>query len=55
MSMLNYFYNVKHKKHAYLFNELEISKNEEVMQYQNRYPVISITLKEMKQSNFKSK
>ncbi len=52
MSMLNYFYNVKHKKYAYLFNELEISKNEEVMQYQNRYPVISITLKEMKQSNF---
>ena len=31
MSMLNYFYNVKHKENAYLFNDLAISKDEEVM------------------------
>ena len=52
MSMLNYFYNVKEKENAYLFDGLAISKDEEVMQHQNKYPVISITLKEMKQSSF---
>ena len=52
MSMLNYFYNVKEKENAYLFDGLAISKDTDVMQHQNKYPVISITLKEMKQSNF---
>ena len=54
MSMLNYFYNVKHKENAYLFDGLEISKDEEVMQHQNKYPVISITLKEMRFSTFQA-
>ena len=52
MSMLHYFYSIKEKENAYLFNDLAISKDEEVIKYQNRYPVISITLKEMKQFNF---
>ena len=52
MSMLNYFYNIKEKENAYLFEELSIYKEKEVMKHQNRYPVISITLKEMKQSSF---
>ena len=52
MSMLNYFYNVKEKENAYLFNDLAISKDEEVMQHQNRYPVISITLKEMRYQTY---
>ena len=54
MSMLNYFYNIKEKENAYLFNDLAISKDTDVMQHQNKYPVISITLKEMKQYSFVS-
>ena len=48
MSMLNYFYNIKEKENAYLFNELAISKDEEVMQHRNKYPVIFLSLKDMK-------
>ena len=54
MSMLNYFYNIKEKENAYLFNKLAISKDEEVMQHQNKYPVISITLKEMRFSTIQA-
>ncbi len=54
MSMLNYFYNMRHKENAYLFDGLAISKDEEVMQHQNKYPVISITLKEMRFSTFQA-
>ena len=52
MSMLNYFYNIKEKENAYLFNELAISKDEEVMQHQNKYPVIFLSLKDMKRDTF---
>ena len=52
MSMIEYFYNVKEKDNAYLFHGLEISKHKEVMEEQNKYPVISITFKGMKQFNF---
>ena len=52
MSMLNYFYNVKEKENAYLFNDLAISKDEEVMQHQNKYPVIILSLKDMKRDTF---
>ena len=52
MSMLNYFYNVKEKENAYLFNDLAISKDEEVMQHQNKYPVIFLSLKDMKRDTF---
>ena len=52
MSMLNYFFHIKEKENAYLFQGLEISRDNEAIIHQNKYPVISITLKEMKQSNF---
>ena len=52
MSMLNYFFHIKEKENAYLFQGLEISRDNEAILHQNKYPVISITLKEMKQSNF---
>ena len=45
--MLYYFFSIKQKENAYLFDDLEISKNIEVMRYQNQYPVIFITLKDM--------
>ena len=52
MSMLNYFYNIKEKENAYLFKGLEISKDEEVMQHRNKYPVIFLSLKDMKRDTF---
>ncbi len=52
MLMLYYFFSIKQKENAYLFDDLEISKNIEVMRYQNQYPVIFITLKDMKSKRF---
>ncbi len=52
MSMLYYFFSINEKDNAYLFDNLEISKHEELMKYQNQYPVIFITLKDMKNNTF---
>ena len=52
MSMLNYFYNIKEKENAYLFEGLSIYKEKEVMKHQNRYPVIFLSLKDMKRQTF---
>ena len=52
MSMLNYFYNIKEKENAYLFHGLEISKDTDVMQHQNKYPVIFLSLKDMRKDTF---
>lgn len=52
MSMLYYFFSNKEKDNAYLFNGLKINKYPEIMKHQNRYPVIFITLKDMKSISF---
>lgn len=52
MSMLNYFFNIKEKENAYLFDDLKISQNKEALKHQNRYPVTSMTLKDMKNNSF---
>ena len=52
MSMLYYFFSIKEKENAYLFNDLYISKNKEALEHQNKYPTIFITLKEMKNLTF---
>ena len=52
MSMLNYFYNIKEKENAYLFNGLDINKDDEVMKHQNKYPVIFLSLKDMRKDTF---
>ena len=54
MSMLYYFFSIKEKENAYLFNDLYISKNKEALERQNKYPTILISLKEMKSSSFKA-
>ena len=54
MSMLYYFFSIKEKENAYLFDGLNISKNEEALKHQNKYPVIFISLKDMKNSSFKT-
>lgn len=48
MSMLYYFFSNKEKDNAYLFDGLKITKNKDILRYQNQYPVISISLKDMK-------
>ncbi|MEE1467441.1 MAG: AAA family ATPase [Clostridium sp.] len=52
MSMLYYFFSIRQKENAYLFNGLEITKCMDVVSYQNQFPVIFITLKDMKNSSF---
>ncbi len=47
LSMLRYFYD-KSEDNANLFQDLEISKNKEIMQKQGKYPVIFITFKDIK-------
>ena len=54
MSMLYYFFSIKEKENAHLFDGLNISKNEEALKHQNKYPVIFISLKDMKNSSFKT-
>ena len=51
MSMLYYFFSHKEKDNAYLFDELNVSKDKETMLHQNQYPVIFMTLKDMKNSS----
>ena len=52
MSMLYYFFSIKEKENAYLFNGLNISKNKEAIKHQNQYPTLFITLKDMKNSSY---
>lgn len=52
MSMLYYFLSNKEKENSYLFDGLKITNNKEIMALQNQYPVIFLTLKEMKNRTF---
>lgn len=54
MSMLYYFFSNKETNNAYLFHHLHINKQPEALKHQNQYPVIFITLKDMKRSTFES-
>lgn len=50
MSMLYYFFSCHEKQNSYLFDGLNISSDSAAMIYQNRYPVIYISFKDMKNS-----
>ena len=52
MSMIQRFFEKTDESNAYLFDGLKISEYPECMQYQGQYPVISISLKSMKQATF---
>lgn len=52
MSMLQRFFENTEESNAYLFDGLKISEYPEYMKYQGQYPVISISLKSMKQSSY---
>ena len=44
---LYYFFSIKEKENAYLFDYLNISKNKNALKDQNKYPTIFISLKDM--------
>ena len=52
MSMIYYFFSNKEKENSYLFDDLNISKNEEALKHQNQYPAIFISLKDMKSNSY---
>ena len=52
MSMLQRFFEATEKSNAYLFDGLKIAAYPEYMAYQGQYPVISVSLKSMKQANY---
>lgn len=52
MSMLYYFFSIKEKENAYLFDGLNILKNKDALKHQNKYPTIFISFKEMKNLTF---
>ena len=52
MSMLYYFFSINEKENSYLFDGLNITKNKDALEHQNKYPTIFISLKEMKSLTF---
>lgn len=52
MSMLQRFFEATEKSNACLFDGLKIAAYPEYMAYQGQYPVISISLKSMKQASY---
>ena len=53
MSMIQRFFEKTDESNAYLFDGLKISEYPECMKHQGQYPVISISLKSMKQGSYK--
>ena len=53
LSMIEHFFDINKKDSAKLFNEFEISNKKEFCeQHQNKYPVINLSLKNIKASNW---
>jgi hypothetical protein len=51
--VLYYFFSMKEKENAYLFDNLEISNDCDALLHQHAYPVVFITLKDMKRADYK--
>ena len=52
LSMLYYFFSVCERDNAYLFEHLKITEYPEIMQFQNQYPVILISMKDLKNRTY---
>lgn len=52
MSMLRYFFGKSKENISYLFDGLEVSKNEKYMKEQGKYPVISLSFSSVKAQTF---
>lgn len=54
LSMLEYFFDINKKNYSDLFSEYKINEHKEFCEkYQNQYPVINISLKDIKELNWK--
>jgi hypothetical protein len=51
LSMLRYFFELE-EDNRHLFNDLSISKDDRIMRECNKYPIIYITFKDVKESSF---
>ena len=51
LSMLNYFFNIEEDNRE-LFSGLNVYKNSQIMTHCNRYPIIYITFKDVKEKSF---
>ena len=55
LSMIEHFFNIQKPENAKLFSEFEIAKDKEFCAaHQNKYPVINISLKDIKASNWEA-
>jgi len=54
LSMLKYFFSISSTDHKYLFRDTHIWKEGNYMEVQGRYPVIYLTFKDVKESNWES-
>ena len=52
MSMLYYFFSIEEKSNAYLFDGLKIANYPDILQFQNQYPVILISMKDLKSRTY---
>lgn len=52
MTMLRYFFEDGKEDNSYLFKDLEVSKHSDIMKYQGKYPVIYLTFKDIKFSDW---
>lgn len=52
MTMLKYFFEKTEENNKYLFKGLNVAKYKDIMKLQGQYPVIYLTLKDIKVSNF---
>jgi hypothetical protein len=52
LSMLRYFLDLRGPSSGHLFNDLLVSKHPEIMAHQGKYPVIFISLKEIKADSY---
>ncbi len=51
LSMIEHFFDIEKKDSAELFSEFEISKHKDFCkEHQNKYPVINISLKDIKET-----
>lgn len=53
LSMIDYFFDINKKEYSYLFNDLYISKNSELInKYQNKFYVIHLNFKDVQSDNY---
>lgn len=53
LSMVKYFFDMKEKENSYLFDNLQISEDKDFCEkFQNKFPVIYVSFKDVKGNNF---